>query len=289
MLGIDLMERLAASHEPVGVDLAHRAEPRQDVQGMLPGNFDILDESAVRSTVAAIKPDWVIHCAAYTNVDGCEKEPDKAYAVNAAGAGNVARACWGAGARMLYVGTDYVYDGRKGSPYVETDKTGPLNVYGDSKLKGESEAQGVLPDALIVRTAWLFGLNGPNFVEAILGQVGKRDELDVVDDQVGSPTFTIDLADALVRLVDGGASGIVHVSNEGNCSWHGFAVRILELAGVAGMKVNPITTEKLGRPALRPAWSVLSKDKYASVTGHRLRGWEDALAEYMKLRGGMRR
>jgi dTDP-4-dehydrorhamnose reductase len=286
MLGIDLMERLGRGHEPVGVDLAHRTSANPDVPGLIPDNFDILDEADIRSRVASIKPDWVIHCAAYTNVDGCEKEPDKAYTVNADGAVNVAKACWGAGAKMLYVSTDYVYDGKKREPYVETDPAGPLNVYGSSKLRGETGVLGVLPGALVVRTSWLFGLNGPNFIEAILGQVGKKDELDVVSDQVGSPTCTQDLADALARLIEVDASGVVHVSNEGMCSWHGFAVKVLELAGAGNIKVNPITTEKLGRPALRPAYSVLSKDKYAGITGHRLRRWEDAVADYICRRSG---
>lgn len=284
MLGLDLMSRLGAAHDGMGVDLEHRARERSGVEGMLQGNFDILDEADIRFRVAETKPDWVVHCAAYTNVDGCEKEPDKAYAVNAEGSRNVAKACWGVDARMLYVSTDYVYDGRKDGPYLESDPVNPLNVYGESKLRGEREVLGVLPGALIVRTSWLFGLNGPNFVEAILGQVGRKDELDVVADQVGSPTFTPDLADALVRLMEKGASGIVHVSNGGMCSWHEYAKRILELAGVTGIRVNPITTQKLGRPAMRPAFSVLSNKRYEEITGHRLRGWAEALAEYVELR-----
>lgn len=281
MLGIDLLARLGESHDPVGVDLMHRAAAHAEVTAILQEEFDILDEARTRSRIAELKPAWVVHCAAYTNVDGCEKEPEKAYSVNAEGAKNVAKACWGAGAKMLYVGTDYVYDGSKAEPYVETDPVGPLNVYGETKLAGEREVLSVLPDALIVRTSWLFGHNGPNFVEAILNQVGKKDALDVVADQTGSPTYTVDLADALVRLMETGASGLYHVSNEGTCSWHGFAVKILEEAGAGGITVNPITTAKLGRPALRPTYSVLSKDKYAALTGLRLRRWEDSLTEYM--------
>ncbi len=289
MLGLDLMDRLLVSHDVIGVDLEHRAKERSGVKGIVQGNFDILDEADIRFRVAEIKPDWVVHCAAYTNVDGCEKEPDKAYAVNADGSRNVAKACWGVDARMLYVSTDYVYDGRKDGPYVEADPVNPLNVYGESKLRGEREVLEVLPGALVVRTSWLFGLNGPNFVEAILGQVGKKEELDVVADQVGSPTYTPDLADALVRLVEAGATGIVHVSNGGRCSWHGYAKRILELAGAGGIRVNPITTAKLGRPALRPAFSVLSNERYEELTGHRLRGWDEALSEYMARRKTARR
>jgi dTDP-4-dehydrorhamnose reductase len=269
MLGTDLTERLKGDHEVTGADVAE---------------FDITDELATAAFIADASPDWVIHGAAFTNVDGCEKEPDKAYHVNGDGPRNVARACWAAKCRMLYVSTDYVYDGSKRLPYVETDPTGPLNVYGASKLRGEHEVLKVLKDALIVRTSWLFGANGPNFVEAILGQVGKKDELKVVDDQVGSPTFTPDLADALARLVDANASGIVHVSNEGACSWFQYAVKILELAGAGGIRVLPIGTAELARPALRPAYSVLSKDRYFTLTGRRLRGWEEALEEYMRIR-----
>jgi dTDP-4-dehydrorhamnose reductase len=269
MLGTDLMTRLKVAHDAVGVDIR---------------DFDITDELGVSSHVADVRPDWVIHCAAFTNVDGCEKEPDKAYLVNGDGPRNIARACWAAGCRVLYVSTDYVYDGKKGEPYTEADQTGPLNVYGASKLRGEQEVLKVVKDALIVRTSWLFGKNGPNFVEAILGQIGKKDELSVVDDQVGSPTYTPDLADGLIRLVEAGAKGVVHVANEGACSWYDYAVRILALAGEKGIRVTPISTEKLGRPALRPAYSVLSKDRYFAITGRRLRGWEDALADYMRTR-----
>ncbi|HLB25082.1 MAG TPA: dTDP-4-dehydrorhamnose reductase [Nitrospirota bacterium] len=269
MLGSDVVERLKCSHEVVGVT-------RYD--------FDIIKELDIRAYVAEAAPDWVIHCAAFTNVDGCEKEPDKAYLVNAEGARNVAKACWGASARMLFVSTDYVYDGAKEVPYVETDAVNPLNVYGASKLRGEQEVLRVLPAALVVRTSWLFGIRGKNFVEAILSQVGVKDELGVVDDQVGNPTYTPDLADGVARLVEAGAAGTVHLSNEGACSWFDFAKKILELAGVKGVAVRPVSTEELGRPAKRPAYSALSKDKYHAVTGHRLRSWEDALADYLNWR-----
>ncbi len=290
MLGTDLMARLSGAHEVVGLDLPHRLESqRAGAQFVVPFDLnkisfracDILDEIAIRELIAELKPDWVIHCAAYTNVDGCEKEPDKAFRLNADGARNVAKGAWGAKAKMLYVSTDYVYDGKKNSPYVETDLTGPLNVYGQSKLKGEAEVLSVLPRALIVRTSWLFGKNGPNFVEAILAQVGKKDELSVVSDQVGSPTYTVDLADALMRLVDADASGIFHAANEGYCSWFQYAREILRLSGSDGINVKPITTEELGRPALRPAYSVLSKEKYKRTTGHRMRVWEEALNDYL--------
>ncbi|MGC2423595.1 MAG: dTDP-4-dehydrorhamnose reductase [Nitrospirota bacterium] len=269
MLGSDLARRLSVGHEAIGVT---RRE------------FDIMDELNILKTVGEIQPDWVIHCAAYTNVDGCEKEPDKAFNVNAEGARNVAKACWGAKAKMLYVSTDYVYDGKKTEPYVETDPVGPLNVYGQSKLKGEQEVLKVLPDALIVRTSWLFGKNGPNFVEAILAQIGKKDELSVVSDQVGNPTYTVDLADALTRLVEVDASGIFHAANNGHCSWFEYAKEILRLHGVEGITVKPVTTAELGRPALRPAYSVISKKKYEDVTGHRPRYWEEALKDYLKHR-----
>jgi dTDP-4-dehydrorhamnose reductase len=268
----------------LGSDLVRRFSEGHEVTGVTRHNFDILKEREIRAFLAGVSPDWVVHSAAYTNVDGCEKEPDKAYRVNSDGARDVARACWSVGARMLYVSTDYVYDGTKGGPYVETDQPGPLNVYGKSKLKGEQEVLRVLPDALIVRTSWLYGHNGPNFVEAILGQVGKKDELRVVDDQVGNPTYTQDLADGIARLVEAGASGVVHVSNEGMCSWYGYARKILELAGVTDIKVRPVTTAELGRPAARPACSALLNDRYYNITGHRLRVWEEALKDYLRHR-----
>lgn len=271
MLGSDLVARFRSGHEVTGVT-------RHD--------FDILKESEIRGFLARVRPDWVIHAAAFTNVDRCESEPDKAYRVNSEGARDVARACWSVGARMLYISTDYVFDGTKGSPYMENDPVNPLNVYGKSKLRGEQEVQKVLRDALIVRTSWLYGHKGPNFVEAILAQVGKKDELAVVADQVGNPTYTPDLADAVARLVEAGAYGPVHVTNEGLCSWYGYAGKILELAGITGMKIKAVTTAELGRPAVRPAYSALSKDRYYNITGHRLRDWKEALAEYLERRVG---
>ena len=268
MLGTDLMAALRVRHEAIGVDIAE---------------FDILDEQDARGYIKDTAPDWVIHGAAFTNVDGCEAEPDKAYKVNGEGPKNIALGCRDAGANMLYISTDYVYDGKKDGPYKESDPVGPLNVYGLSKLKGEENTLSVLPGALVVRTSWLYGLNGPNFVKAILGQVGKKDELGVVNDQFGSPTYTPDLADALVRLIEADAKGIVHVSNEGSCSWMEYAVKILELSHVDGIRVKPMTTAELGRPALRPANSVLSKEKYYGITGQRLRNWQDALSEYILL------
>lgn len=267
MLGSDLLKRLGQSHEAKGVDLV---------------DMDILDEAGTRDLIVGIRPDWVIHCAAFTNVDGCEKEPEKAFSVNAEGARNVAMASRFAGARMLYVSTDYVYDGSKKVPYIETDPPAPLNTYGMSKLKGEHEVLAVAPGALIVRTSWLFGENGPNFVKAILGQIGKKKELEVVADQVGNPTYTPDLSEAIARLVERGAGGVYHVSNSGSCSWFEYAKKVLELAGATGMEVRPITTQELGRPALRPAYSVLSNEKYRLLTGHALRGWDEALSEYLK-------
>lgn len=270
MLGSDLVARFSLGHEVTGVT-------RHD--------FDILKEPEIRSCLASVRPDWVIHCAAFTNVDRCESEPDKAFRVNSEGARDVARGCWSVGARMLYISTDYVFDGTKGSPYTETDPANPINVYGQSKLRGEQEVQKVLRDALIVRTSWLYGHNGPNFVEAILAQAGKKNELAVVDDQVGSPTSTRDLADGIARLVEAGAYGPVHVTNEGLCSWYDYAGKILTLAGITGMKLRAVTSAELGRPARRPAYSVLSKDRYYNITGHRLRDWESALAEYLRGRG----
>ena len=289
MLGTDFLARLSGAHEAIGLDLPQRIESHVVAQVIAPVDSnkfsfracDILDEIAIRELIAELKPDWVIHCAAFTNVDGCEKEPDKAFRLNAEGARNVAKGAWGAKANMLYVSTDYVYDGEKTEPYVETDGTGPLNVYGQSKLKGEVEVLNILPDALIVRTSWLFGKNGPNFIEAILAQVGKKDELSVVSDQVGSPTYTVDLSDALARLIEVDASGVFHAANEGYCSWFQYAREILRLSGAAGINVKPMTTEELGRPALRPAYSVLSKEKYKRTTGHNMRHWEEALKDYL--------
>jgi dTDP-4-dehydrorhamnose reductase len=238
---------------------------------------DITDPGIVDRIVAA-RPDVVIHAAAYTDVDGAESSPDKAYAVNAAGTRYVAQGAAKTGARLIAVSTDYVYDGSKTSPYVEDDPTAPLSVYGASKLAGEREALAVCPDAVILRTAWLYG-DGKNFVRTMVRLAQERPELRVVNDQIGSPTYAVDLARTVRALLETRAAGVYHAVNSGACSWYEFAVAILRLEGIQ-TQVVPITTQELARPARRPARAVLDCAKLTAL-GIGMRSWQDALADYL--------
>jgi dTDP-4-dehydrorhamnose reductase len=242
-----------------------------------------ITQAAIVERIAASRPDVVIHAAAYTDVDGAEADPDRAYAVNADGSRRVAQAAAKSGARMIAISTDYVYDGAKTTPYREDDPVAPLGVYGASKLAGERETLAAKPDAVILRTAWLYG-EGKNFVRTILRVAAERDELRIVSDQVGSPTWAEDLARAVRAVLDVRATGIYHAVNSGSCSWHEFAVTILRSAGLE-RRVIPISTAELARPAKRPARSVLDCAKLAAL-GIRMRPWQDALAEYLRAQPG---
>jgi dTDP-4-dehydrorhamnose reductase len=267
MLGMDLMVRLAGAHEITGRDV---------------DAFDLASEGDCRRVVAESSPDVVINAAAYTNVDGCEADREKCFAVNAAGVRNIAVACRGKGIPVVHFSTDYIFDGRKNAPYVEDDPPAPLNLYGASKLEGERLLQTHADSYLLIRTAWLYGCHGRNFVSAILAKAATEKTLEVVDDQIGSPTCSRDLADAVATLVEGGHRGIVHVTSRGQCNWYEFARTILNYAGVGDVTVRPISSEKLARPAPRPAWSVLSSAKYTVLTGRMMPQWQTALRAYLE-------
>ncbi|MDD5428963.1 MAG: dTDP-4-dehydrorhamnose reductase, partial [Candidatus Omnitrophica bacterium] len=231
----------------------------------------------------------VIHAAAWTDVDGCERDREKAYRINASGTENVAVACKNAGAVLIYISTDFVFDGKKKEPYTEEDKTDPLNIYAASKLAGEEAVRKNLKEYFILRTSWLYGAGGKNFVDTIIAKAGTEKELKVVRDQAGSPTYTKDLACAIHRLADKifrdrrqptAAFGTYHVSNSGSVSWYDYACEILRLAGL-DTKVKAITSAELARPAKRPAMSVLDNSKFASFTGYAMRDWKIALKEYI--------
>jgi dTDP-4-dehydrorhamnose reductase len=225
---------------------------------------------------AALGPeDTVINCAAWTDVDGAEADPAAAAAVNATGAGNVAAAA----GRVVHVSTDYVFDGTAREPYVESAPTAPLQEYGRTKLAGELALAAANPDHLIVRSSWLFGAGGPNFVETMLRLGDERDELRVVDDQVGCPTFTGHLAGALAELARGDLRGVLHVAGGGSCSWFGFASAIFRRSG-ADIRLEPCTTAEFPRPARRPAFSVLASERGAP----RLPAWEEGLDAYLGVR-----
>jgi dTDP-4-dehydrorhamnose reductase len=269
MLGRDLLSLLSASHESCG----------KDVQ-----DFDITDRKRVGEEIGACGPDAVINAAAYTDVDGCETQRDRAFAVNAEGALNVALGCARAGSRMIHLSTDYVFDGNSVLPYREDAPPNPLSVYGQSKLRGEKYVEEALENHLIVRTAWLYGRHGRNFVDTILRLASEKEELRVVHDQKGSPTFTRDLSGAIFRLLGNPFRGIVNVTSSGSCTWFDFARKILEAKPQAGrsVRVIPISSAELGRPAKRPGNSVLALSRYEQLTGVRMRNWEEGLAEYLE-------
>jgi len=217
-----------------------------------------------------------------TNVDACESNPQLTFAVNRDGAAHVADAAKRSSARLLFVSSDYVFDGRKASPYEIDDIRNPQSVYGRSKAEAEERLQQAMPDCCIVRTAWLFGAGGRCFPDTILKLAATRPSLDVVNDQQGCPTYSVDLAKAIIQLCRKGASGIVHVTNAGNCSWFEFAREILARAGVA-TEVRPVGTRQMPRPAPRPAYSVLSPASLAQY-GISMPAWQDALDRYLAAR-----
>jgi dTDP-4-dehydrorhamnose reductase len=278
MLGHDVL-RVAprAGHEPLAIDLPE---------------LDITDAAAVQAFFAEHEPDAVLNCAAWTDVDGAETHVEQAHAVNATGAGNLARAAAGIGVPLLHVSTDYVFDGRapldaagRERPYVESDPTGPRSVYGESKLAGEREVLAASPRHAVVRTAWLYGVDGRNFVDTMLRLADEREAVQVVDDQTGSPTWSGHLAPALLGLLERGVSGLVHLTGTGAVSWNGFAQEIFRQAE-RDCRVEPATSAQMARPAERPAWSVLESEREDVLA---MPDWRDGLAGYLAARAGMMR
>ena len=249
-----------------------------DVIALSRTDLDITDSDHVRRVVAAAEPRAVVNCAAWTDVDGAETAEAAATAVNGAGAGNVARAAAEVGARLVHVSTDYVFDGSKRTPWIESDPVGPIGAYGRSKLAGEEEVAAADGDHAIVRTAWLFGAGGRNFVDTMLALGSDRDEVDVVADQVGSPTWSAHLAEALVEVAERrGDVGVFHAAGAGACSWYELAVEVFARAGVR-CRVLPTTAERYSRPAPRPAYSVLGTEREAAPA---LPSWQEGVAGYL--------
>ena len=243
-------------------------------------DFDLTHPS-VEEEIVGSAPDLIIHAGAYTDVDGAEREPDLALAVNADGTKQIARAAVRLGARLIYISTDYVFDGKQRSPYREDDSPCPINRYGFSKWRGEQAVLASGARALVIRTAWLYGLGGKNFVKSIMRAARHEPILKVVNDQSGCPTYTEDLAAAVASLVGKNVEGVIHVTNRGQCTWYEFAqtiVREMELC----CSIIPITTEQAGRLAKRPSYSVLSSDRLSSL-GIALPEWSQALARFAKV------
>ena len=261
----------------LGHELQHVLQDQQLTLADLP-EFDVT-KAGVEKRVTAAQPDVIIHAAAYTDVDGAEREPERAMAVNAAGTERVARGAVVAGARLLYLSTDYVFDGRQGVPYRETDRPNPLSVYGRSKYEGEQQALAHCPNALVIRTAWLYGTHGKNFVKTIMRQASQQSELRVVSDQRGSPTHAGDLASAIKQVLGTNLKGIVHATGAGDCTWYELAREIVSLTG-SPARVQPISTAESGRTAQRPLYAVLSNRVLADA-GISLPHWKDALSRFL--------
>jgi len=245
--------------------------------------WDVTDPAACRREVDGFRPDVVVHCAAYTAVDRAESEPEVARLLNVEGTRNVARACRGRGAVMVTFGTDYIFDGESTRPYREEDPANPLSVYGKTKWAAEQALREEGGGHLLVRTQWLFGPAGRNFIRTILEKARQGDTLRVASDQVGCPTFSRDLAGAVRKLLEAGARGTVHFSCEGETSWFGLARHVLERCGLPTASLFAARTRDLPYPAPRPAYGVLSKEKYRAITGVSPRPWEEAVGEYLEM------
>jgi dTDP-4-dehydrorhamnose reductase len=251
-----------------------------DVVGFGRAELDVTDPAGLEKKFEMERPDVVINCAAWTDVDGAEESEQAAFAVNGTGAGNIAAAAARVGASIVFISSDYVFDGAKGAPYVESDQVAPLSAYGRTKLAGEEATAAANKRHFIVRSAWLFGIGGGNFVETMLRLASTQSEVLVVRDQVGSPTYTWHLAYGVVRLIEGLEFGIHHMAAAGQCSWYEFAREIFEQAKVE-CKVLSGTTEMLGRPAPRPPFSALTSQREHAI---RLPSWQDGLAGYLAQR-----
>ena len=257
-----------------------RSDPAVSVAAADIGEVDITSAASIDRCIVQTRPDAIINCAAFTNVEACETQEPAAFAVNGLGPELLAKACAQRGIRLVHISTDYVFDGTKQTPYLPADHPNPIGAYGRTKLAGERAVAAFCRNHLIVRTAWLYGASGKNFVHTILRLAKEKPELRVVNDQFGSPTFVRDLAALLARLVQCDATGVTHATNSGSCSWYEFACEIVRLAGM-GTPVRPIPSSEFPTPAKRPAWSVLDCSRTEHLAGVKIRHWREALAEFM--------
>ncbi len=268
---------ITGAHGQLGTELQRALRGHDLVPMDLPG-FDLTHPSCHQHIIDA-HPDVVIHAGAYTDVDGAERDPDHAMRINADGTGYVAQASQDIGARLIYISTDYVFDGSKTSPYLEQDEPNPINAYGRSKRIGEQRALSICASTLVIRTAWLYGAHGKNFVKTIVQMASERPVLKVVADQQGCPTSAKDLTQVITLLLPRPLSGILHVTNEGSCSWFEFAQEIIAVSG-HHVRVEPITTDEAGRRARRPVCSILSLDRMHQF-GLQTPPWREALRAFL--------
>ena len=251
-----------------------------DVVGEVHKRLDITDKDAVLTSVRNLKPDVIVHCAAYTAVDNAEEMKELCWKVNVTGTENLAIAAKEVGAKFVYISTDYVFDGEGSKAFVETDQPNPAGYYGLTKYEGEKVVQSILDNYFIIRISWVFGLNGFNFIKTMLKLAETRKELNVVGDQIGSPTYTYDLSRLIIDMIETNKFGIYHATNEGFCSWADFAKEIFNLAE-KDVKVNSITSEEYPTIAVRPKNSRMSKQKLIDAGFEPLRNWQEALLHYI--------
>ena len=273
---------ITGSDGMLGHDLADVLKGKHELILTTSKTLDITDKNHVIDFVSSQKPDMLINAAAYTDVDGCEKNQDLAYSVNGEGVRNLAMACKKIGCGLVHISTDYVFNGENTRPWVEDDETGPISVYGKSKLEGEKAICEILDKYFILRTAWLYGVNGRNFPKTMLELAENHSKITVVYDEVGTPTYTLDLAQAISKLIETDCYGIYHLTNSGSCSWCEFARYIFEIAG-ADVEVVPVTADEFARPAPRPSYSVLENRNWVENGFEPLRNYTEAIKEYIEL------
>jgi dTDP-4-dehydrorhamnose reductase len=279
--GLGLTVLVTGANGQLGQELVRLELEGVRIVGLGRDELDITDAQQCLSVIALVKPDIVIHAAAYTAVDRAESEPEAAWLVNVEGTRNVAKAAEAIGAKLCYVSTDYVFDGSGTKPYEEKDVTNPRTVYGNTKLEGERAAAESCSRLFIVRTSWVYGRYGNNFVKTMLKLASERDTVTVVHDQIGAPTYTYDLALFLIELIKTDKYAVYHASNGGVCSWYEFANAIFEEANIRDVRVVPCTTEQFPRPAPRPAYSVLGQEASIIAGLKPLRDWREALRHFM--------
>jgi len=262
--------------EVIGTDIRAEKNP-----------LDITKPDDTTDFIRQIRPDVVIHAAAYTDVDGCELNLNDAYLINAEGTKNVANACKHADAFLVYISTDFIFDGTKTMPYIEDDVPSPISIYGRSKLQGEERIRQLLGQYIIIRTSWLFGENGKNFVDTIINKAESGEPLRVVDDQRGSPTYAKDLASAIAELLlttHNLQLTTLHITNSGSCTWYDFAKEIIRAKGIKGVNLKPVASDAIKRPAKRPKMSILDNTRFIKASGASLPSWQDALVRYLSSR-----
>ena len=266
MLGHDLIDVLDGKHELIKTTSK---------------SLDITDEDKVKDYIVKENPDSVINSAAYTDVDGCETNEEIAYKVNGEGVKNLALACKVVDCPLLHISTDYVFNGENNKPWMEDDEVGPISIYGKSKLQGEEAIESILDKFFIIRTSWLYGINGGNFPKTMLELAKTHDTLTVVTDEIGTPTYTLDLAQAIAELIETEYYGIYHITNSDYCSWFDFAKYIFEVKNI-NVTVVPVTAEEFARPASRPHYSVLNNSNWVNNGFKPLRSYKEAIKDYLK-------